>query len=194
MDESFRQLLVEHRASIVRRWRDLVIDSYSKKAARFMQLEKDPFANPVGSTIVRSIDGLWEGLVAERDLEQLAPAVDDICRLRAVQEFKPAQAVAFLPLLKDVVREEVGAARLEAAPLRALLAFESRVDQLTLLAFDTYSACRERVFEIRATELRSRSARVLERLNERLLAKSVAASDEKDTPSPVSDGRGGDTR
>ena len=42
--------------------------------------------------------------------------------------------------------------------------FETRIDRLTLLAFDHYMNCREKIHEIRLGELRNRSVEVMERI------------------------------
>ncbi len=141
-----------------------------------MAREQDPFANPVGQTISRVLEPLWDGLVDSPEISRLKPLLDDVLRIRAVQTFKPSEALAFVFVIKRVVREELGASRLDRVLLAELLVFESRVDELAKLAFDSYLGFREKIYEIRATELRSRSQRVLEKLNRRL--------DEKTRPDP----------
>lgn len=167
MDKALRHLLREHRKTIVARWRELLFDSYSPDAARFLKREPDPFANPVGQTITRALDPLWDQLVESPDCSSLAPLVDDILRIRAVQRFKPSEALRFFFLLKRVVRDELKVDSLDRKLLNELLLFEARIDELALLAFDTYLGCREKIYEIRATELRRRSERVLDKLNRR---------------------------
>jgi hypothetical protein len=168
VDKALRNLLQEHRKAILGKWRESIFATYSPDAARFMSREKDPFANPVGQTISRALEPIWEQLVEGSDLTRLSPLVEDILRIRAVQSFKPSQALSMFVLLKRAVREELRADRLEQPLLAQMLIFESRVDAIELMAFDAFLACREKIYEIRATELRSRSQRVLEKLNRRL--------------------------
>jgi hypothetical protein len=83
--------------------------------------------------------------------------------VRAVQEMPASKALAFLAELPDVLGAVLDpdddAGRREADDA-------IRLARTYLLAgFDTYTNCREQVWNIRATELRSRSQRVIEGLN-----------------------------
>jgi hypothetical protein len=94
-------------------------------------------------------------------MTEMVPALDRIIRIRAVQELTPSQALAFILDLKQVVGEVAGEAAADE-----LRAFEQRVDQLVLTAFDVYSECREQISSIRINEIRKRSLDRIERLNE----------------------------
>ncbi len=95
--------------------------------------------------------------------ENLSLFLDDVVRIRAVQEFSASQAVSFVFSIKTIVRDMFGAEIKRSGFIDELLAFESRVDSVALLAFELYMECREKVFEIRATEIRNRTSRILER-------------------------------
>jgi hypothetical protein len=70
-----------------------------------------------------------------------------------VQDFLPSQAVFFMFMLKDVVREELAT---NGGVLPAETAeFEAAIDRAALQAFDIYMACRERLFQIRIRELQN---------------------------------------
>jgi hypothetical protein len=70
--------------------------------------------------------------------------------LRAVQDFTAGQAVSFPFLLKKIIREECKADCTRCPDEFADL--EARIDELTLLAFELYVKCRERLFEIKYNE------------------------------------------
>ncbi|MGQ9653846.1 MAG: RsbRD N-terminal domain-containing protein, partial [Thermodesulfobacteriota bacterium] len=81
-----------------------------------------------------------------------------------VQEFSASQAVAFIFSLKKVVREEIKGEGAEPdLPVPEVLEFESKIDALALRAFDMFMGCRERIYEIRATEIRNRTMNLLRR-------------------------------
>ena len=126
--------------------------------------QKDPFANPVGSTILEGIEGLYDELLKEGGFSKASFFLDNITRVRAVQDFSPSAAIAFIPFLKKVVRDELPSDAGKDHLFEEVLEFERRVDQLTLLAFDIYMACREKLYEIRVNEIKNRSARMLDRL------------------------------
>lgn len=129
-----------------------------------LKREKDQFANPVGHSIRSGIEGIFDQFLRGIDPEQMSPFLDRIIRIRAVQDFSPAQAVVFIFHLKKVLRELRGSAPPEERlDLTEILRFESKVDELALLAFDVYSSCRERLYEVRVEEVKSRSHRLLQR-------------------------------
>jgi len=158
-------LLLQKRSTILQKWFHLILETYPADTQRFLKEQKNRFANPVGSTIFHGIEGLFEELLRGMDCEKLLPFLDNIIRIRAVQDFSPSQAIVFIPLLKKIIREELESEIRENRLLEELLEFESRIDQLALQAFDIYMRCREKVYEIQAKELRNRSSKLLERIN-----------------------------
>jgi hypothetical protein len=142
-------------------WLQLFYDSYPPETAIFLKKEKDKFDNPVGYGISRGLNGLFEALVQEMEAEQLLAALDEIIRIRALQDCSPSQALAFVFLLKNVIREEL-AEELEQQNLVAeLLDLESRIDGLALLGFDVYTKRREKLYEIRVNEVKNRVSGLL---------------------------------
>jgi len=161
-------LLPQKRAAILERWFQLILETYPAGTSRFLKQEKDRFTNPVGYTISQEIEALYDGLLQEMNSDKLAVCLDNIIRIRAVQDFPPSQTIAFIFLLKKAIREELASEIAENRVLEELLKFESRIDKLVLLAFDIYMKCREKVFEIRVNEAKAERERVLkllERIN-----------------------------
>ena len=149
------QLPQEKQVAILDRWRELILSSYPADAAGFFRREKDRFANPVGEAVRRHSAVLLDGILADTPPHDpaIAEALDGLVRIRAVQDFTPAQAVAFVFQLKQALREalpEGGGAPVE---------LELRVDRLALAAFDHYARCREQIYDIKVREIRNRTAR-----------------------------------
>jgi hypothetical protein len=87
------------------------------------------------------------------DEEAMAPALDAVVRLRAVQGFRPSEALSFVFDLRAIAAEAGG----ELPPLldgRSHL--DGRIDRLALMAFDRYMACREQIASLREKELQKR--------------------------------------
>jgi len=150
------------------RWFQLVLETYPADTSRFLKQGKDRFTNPVGYTISREIETLYDELLQEMNSDKLAACLDNIIRIRAVQDFSPSQTIALIFLLKKAIREELASEITENRVFEELLKFESRIDKLVLLAFDIYMKCREKVFEIRVNEAKAERERVfklLERTN-----------------------------
>ena len=150
------------------RWFQLVLGTYPADTSRFLKQEKDRFINPVGYAISQEIEALYDELLQGMNSDKLAACLDNIIRIRAVQDFSPSQTIAFIFLLKKAIREELASEITENQVFEELLKFESRIDKLVLLAFDIYMKCREKVFEIRVNEAKAERERVLkllERIN-----------------------------
>lgn len=141
--------LTEKKKEVVKKWVDRVLSTY--ESADFFKSQKDRIANPVGSNIAEGLREIYELLLAGADSEGLNEPLDRVIRIRAVQDFLPSQAVFFMFMLKDVVREELAT---NGGVLPAETAeFEAVIDRAALQAFDIYMACRERLFQIRIREL-----------------------------------------
>lgn len=161
------QILETKRSTIVDRWRTLVVGSYPPAAARLLNGRGDQFHNPVGHAIGASVAEIFDGVIADRPVSELREAVDRVVRIRAVQDFTPSEAVSFVLQLKAAVREQIDAQHDELLNRNALDAFDSRVDELALLAFDVYASCREQILAIRTKALERRTSHLI-KLAERL--------------------------
>ena len=75
--------------------------------------------------------------------------------MRAVQDFTPSQAIVFVYLLKDILRQEAAPEAKSEEVREGLAALEARLDRLALMAFDVYMECRERLHRIRVNEVLS---------------------------------------
>ena len=100
---------------------------------------------------------------SDQAFQAVMRCMDELIRVRAVQNFSPSQAAGFVFLLKKVVRERFWH-EIEAQNLWArLLAFESRIDGLALVALDLFAKCRERFHDIKLSDLRREYTQLLKR-------------------------------
>jgi len=133
---------------VAERWMERTLESYPPETSRSLLDEQDPFRNPAGHVIGECLKTLARELLGEMDERAIVSALDAMVRLRAVQDFRPSDALRFIFDLRDVLAEVTG-----ALP-RAL---DSRIDELALTAFDLYTACREQIAGLREKELLARS-------------------------------------
>ncbi len=172
---TLRDLLSGKRASIVGKWFDRILESYPEDTSRFLRKEKDPFANPVRSTILEGMEGLYDEVLKDQESpEAINEFLDRVIRIRAVQELSASQALAFVFSLKAIIREALGKDIRENHLQDQLLLFETRIDDLALRAFDVYMSCREQVYELRVNEvkrMRERAFRLLEQTDRVYLKK-----------------------
>jgi hypothetical protein len=159
--KTLEEFLLDKKPHILKRWLHLILETYPLDTQRFLKHQKDPFLNPVGSTIEKEIEVLFVQLIQGINPERTSAALDGIIRIRAIQDFSPSKAISFIYLLKKIIREEV-IQDYSGQPLsELLLAFESRLDEMVLLAFDIYSRCREKVYEMRANEAKNQVSGLL---------------------------------
>lgn len=142
-----KKLLTERKAAIVQTWQTSIFATYPSDTAKFLQSQKDPFHNPVGSVVSNNIERIYDALL--QDAGDFTPFLEDIIKIRAVQDFAPSQAVIFTFLLKEAIRGEVNPYLPNERLLGELLLFEDKIDRLALSAFDVYMQCREKIYEIR---------------------------------------------
>jgi len=156
-------LLTRKKSRIVDGWLRVIYESYAAETAIFLKKDKDRFDNPVGASISQGIKGLYDALLQEMDTDRVLAFLDEIIKIRAIQDFPPSQALAFIFLLKNVIREEL-AKELRAEDLSGeLLELESRIDGLALLGFDVYTKRREKLCEVRVNEIKNRVSGLLRR-------------------------------
>lgn len=155
------EALAAQKSAIVKAWLGRTLQTYPEQSSRFLSQETDPFRNPVGQTLAATFPALFDQLVEGVDAATLFRLLDPIVRIRAVQDFSAAQAVAFIFVLKRVVREA-----LPGGPDgEGLATVEDRIDEMALVAFDLFMTCREQIYEIKAKAAKRRLF-VWERMHE----------------------------
>ncbi len=172
----FKELLTQNRKAIVDGWIEVTLKTYPPETFKFFSKESDRFRNPVGYNIADGLRNLFDELMGNMDSEKIMKELDKIIRIRSVQEFKASEAIAFVFLLKDVIREKMSQVLENDRFLKELLNFERQIDRLALDAFDNYNECRENLNEIKLKQARAGSVKIIEKLNKRLEAKPKAGS------------------
>jgi hypothetical protein len=122
----------------------------------FLTADRDPFRNPVGHAIRKSVETLVDELSLCMNRDRIRDALDPLIQIRAVQDLPPSRALEFLFQLKDILRQH-GAGETDALS-------DARVDEMALIAIDLYVKYRERTYEIKANEARRRVYVLEERL------------------------------
>ena len=145
--------LTEHRRKLVDKWVAAVIETYPKDSVKFFLNTKDPFANPVGNTIKRSIDLLFAEVIKQKmDPAAVNEAMDPIIRLRAVQEFSPSRAIAFILTIKHLLSDALKKHRTDKEVALFLENVAANTDELILIAVDIYGKCREKIYLLRINQ------------------------------------------
>jgi len=163
--DKLNEILEKNKSTISERWLDAILASYPTDNSGFLMNQKDRFANPVGYTFTKGIDGILEVLVKGEEFSESVTFLEDIIKVRAIQDFTPAKAMAFIFQLKTIVREELEKEIRQNQVYGELLEFESKIDDLVLTAFDIYMKCREQIYELRTDELKRMTFTLLKKAN-----------------------------
>lgn len=145
------ELLERRKAEIVNIWFDSMMASYPADTAQFYKGQKDPFANPVGATSRQGLTQLFDQILGNMDRNTITASLDTIIRIRAIQNFTPSNALAFIPELKKILRKTFQKELLNTDQVQYFLGIEDRIDHLVLFAFDIYVTCREKIFELKVS-------------------------------------------
>ncbi|MGO9017955.1 MAG: RsbRD N-terminal domain-containing protein [Syntrophobacteraceae bacterium] len=159
---AIEQRLLQKKKRIGRQWFDMLAGTYPLETVRLLKKETNQFANPVGHSFLVAIDEILDEFLGQNSAEAMGPLLDKVIRIRAIQDFSPSSSLAFIFSLKTialkVLEEDLAAGVVDREELSD---FDRKVDALALSAFDVYMRCRENLFEVRMTEVKNRTHRLL---------------------------------
>ena len=167
---SLSALLEEHKGTLVAKWLQEMLRTYPEPSVGFLSQEVDPFQNPVGHTLKEGLPILFDGIVQPMAASKMQPVLDSIIRIRAVQDTSASTAVAFIFLIKRIIRAEFPTECTRFADEFAAL--EVRIDEMALLTFDLFMKCRDQILELKQNESR-RMSFLVERIQLREAANPV---------------------
>jgi len=154
-------LLRQRREGILDKWTDCVVATYEPRASAHLKNQSDRFLNPVGFAMKENLAGIFDRLLDNDGRDARLPS--DLIKIRAVQDFDPSKALAFIFQLKKIIVEEL-ADDLEKAEIRQEYAGVcERIDGIALNCFDIYMECREQLGRIKMNEFKRRYQKLLER-------------------------------
>jgi hypothetical protein len=159
---TLKELLTEKKSAILEGWLDRILEVYPAGSRDIFRKNPDPFSNPIGSTIRDGIEKLFQEILEPTDVARSRLILDPIIRIRAVENLSPSQAMGFLPLLKEIVKESLGDRFLESVSSREWMTLNCKIDQLSLQAFDIYMECREKIHQLKIKELKSGAGKIRE--------------------------------
>jgi hypothetical protein len=171
-------LLLKKKSDILNRWFNLILEGYPPAGSSFFKAEANRFRNPVSYQLTQGIEGIYNALAEGKDPEEIRSFLEEIIRIRAVQEMPPSEAVSFFAILKKIVREE-----LNGETVDGLSRFDSKLDKLTFMSFDVYMNYREKLFKLKVNDVKNRVSGLLRmsglatELDERLLKSSEGKID-----------------
>ena len=154
--------LEDNKDRIIDKWVNQTFQTYQPEMVRFLKGTKNPFANPVRTTIINSLQSIYDGILSSKNTDEFYPELEAIIKLRSIQDFTPSDSLSFLFMLKTIVWEEIGTADSSALSSEEFHRFNEKLDALIKLSFDIYTKCRKKIYEIRIAEIKAHSKRALQ--------------------------------
>ncbi len=154
---NLNEQILRKRTKIVRLWYGHLLESYPRQSRKFIALDTDRFANPIGFTLSDGVERVFDHLLGGRDIEEIEESLAQIVKLRAIQEGSHANALEFLLALKKIIREQCGVNSSAFTQVDELLAIEDRIDEVFLLAHELYVRSRESIAELKVNEMRNKT-------------------------------------
>ena len=152
-----KELLIKKKSSIIDKWIQLIFESYPAGTFEFLKSQKDRFSNPVGHIITDTTVKLFDEIIDGSNIEKIKPILNDFIKLRAVQDLLPSEAANIIFSLKKVLYKELEKEINEEKIFNEFTKIESQLDEIALASFNLYMEAREKVFQIRINEVKSRS-------------------------------------
>jgi hypothetical protein len=178
---TLKQLLRENKDAIVARWLDDVLATYPEPSSGILSRRSDRFANPVGHSLRAGTESMFESLFEESEPASANPHLQEIVRIRAIQQFSASEAVGFVFRLRAAIQAVLGETLGDRRLTSDWQECEDRINRLALAAFDHFVRCRERVYELRVNELKRQIPWAVRRMNGR-----AAAPEPQQTPVELS--------
>ncbi len=154
MENKLEIILKEKKKEILDKWESHILSSYEPDTFRIFKQQQDQFANPIGHKVRIGLNELFDVLCDTSDEGVLTPDLEELIKLRAVQEFSASEAVAFVFKLKEIVRRELKK-RDVASFYNEWLAFDARIDAAALVIFDMFMRNREQIHRVRLNEFKT---------------------------------------
>lgn len=163
---NLKSILSEKKDSILKNWFDAILNTYHPDSASFLKNQKDQFLNPIGSSFSRSMERILEELLSDEfGNDKVEKYLEDIIKILALQGIAPSQSLSFIQELKDIVRTELKTEVINGRFSDEFTVFEKKIDSLLMLSFDIYMKYREKIYDLRANDLRNMTSKLVERAN-----------------------------
>jgi hypothetical protein len=155
----------ENKSNVIDKWLRTVIATYPEQSSFFLFNKKDKFANPLGWTISNEIKNLFENIITDYNKENIRKSLENLTQIRAIQDFAPSEACGIILMLKPIIQEEFLKNLTDKNILTELFIINERIDESALQMFDIYMLTREKIYEIKANEIKNKNFRMMERIS-----------------------------
>lgn len=160
MSNSLNTLLAQNQQQILEKWLNLRLTIFSKQKQSLIMTQMDQFQNPIRHQLHEGLKVILENF--DKKGENFKEALEQICRILAIQDFPPSKAMALFYELKGIVRK---LAKKTGVGFNAKdwVEFNSTIESMTLETFDCYSAQREKIYQLKVDESKNKAFMLLKK-------------------------------
>ena len=160
MSNSLNTLLAQNQEVILEKWLNLRLAIFSKQKQSLIMTQMDQFQNPIRHQLHEGLKVILENF--DKKGEKFKEALEQICRILAIQDFPPSKATALFYELKGIVRK---LAKKTGVGFNAKdwVEFNSTIESMTLETFDCYSAQREKIYQLKVDESKNKAFMLLKK-------------------------------
>jgi len=160
MSNSLNTLLAQNQQQILEKWLNLRLAIFSKQKQSLIMTQMDQFQNPIRHQLHEGLKVILENF--DKKGEKFKEALEQICRILAIQDFPPSKAMALFYELKGIVRK---LAKKTGVGFNAKdwVEFNSTIESMTLETFDCYSAQREKIYQLKVDESKNKAFMLLKK-------------------------------
>lgn len=154
MKTLLEQSLIKKKQQVLKKWQGT---AFSSQRITTGGKPEGRFSDPVSYVVKANTEAMLEWLL--EDQGDLRVPLEEICRLKAVEETRPAEALGFIFALKQIISEELAGDHEIEIGAEELWKLDKRIDEMGLLAFDIYYDCRAKIYELRINEIKRLNGR-----------------------------------
>jgi hypothetical protein len=136
---SLKDMLRQQRKSLLNEWSRRILENPAGATAFFLKKEQDRFASPVAFAFEEAIEAIYQAILDDSDADR--SAIEYAIKIKALQGQDPSEGVAFIHLIKDIVRKMAAGSIAE----NEWTDLECRIDRIASTASEMFIANRAKI-------------------------------------------------
>lgn len=144
----------QKKPQILSKWKSAALTSFANHDGLKGRKPQGRFSDPIDYVVEKSTGDIFECLIKPENNVNLHDSLQEICRLIAIQENSPSEALNFIFELKQIIRDELQTEIDLDHWAMEIWNLDKYIDQIGLLAFNIYSDCRAQIYELRIDEIK----------------------------------------
>ena len=160
MTNSMKSLIEQNKEWILKKWLNRRLALFSKQKHSLISTQMDQFQNPIRYEIFEGLKVILDNF--ETKGEKFTESLDQISRVLAIQDFPPSRAMSLFYELKEIIQERAKKTGVSFGH-KEWVEFNSRVEKMTLEAFDSYIDHREKIYQLKVDESKNKAFMLLKK-------------------------------